>query len=337
MKAVTLGGGLALISLVALVASASCGGVNPSGDEDAGIGASSSGGPFGTTASTGTGTGTSTQPSSSGGSSSSGSVGSNGASSSGGRRMGGSGGFGGSNGGFGGSNGGFGGSNGGFGTGLGTFTNLFTMMGTGRGTGMGTGTRTGTGTGTRTGTGTGTDTGTGMGTGSSTSTGTATGTATGTGSSTNSGTSTFTGTGTGVCASPDTPIATPTGDRAIADIRAGDVVYSVDHEAIRPVVVVRVSKTRVTHHYVMRVRFESGRVLEISAGHPTADGRFFSELVPGARLDGHAIQSVEPIPYAYEDTYDILPASDTGTYFAAGMLIGSTLTREILTDSDSVF
>jgi hypothetical protein len=139
------------------------------------------------------------------------------------------------------------------------------------------------------------------------------------------GASSGSGSSSGVCASPDTLIATPTGERAIADIRAGDLVYSVDHEAIRPVVVLRASKTSVTGHHVMRVRFEDGRVLEISARHPTADGRLFSELRPGSTLDGHSIQSVEVIPYAHEATYDILPASDTGTYFAAGMQIGSTL------------
>jgi hypothetical protein len=118
---------------------------------------------------------------------------------------------------------------------------------------------------------------------------------------------------------------TPAGERPISDIRAGDVIYSVDHEAIRPVVVLRVSKTIVTHHHVMRVRFTDGRTLEISGPHPTADGRLFSELRSGGTLDGHAIQSVEVIPYAYAATYDILPDSDTGTYFAAGVQIGSTL------------
>lgn len=75
----------------------------------------------------------------------------------------------------------------------------------------------------------------------------------------------------------------------------------------------------------MRVRFEDGRSLDISGPHPTADGRLFSELRAGGTLDGHAIISVDVIPYAYEATYDILPASDTGTYFAAGVQIGSTL------------
>jgi hypothetical protein len=47
----------------------------------------------------------------------------------------------------------------------------------------------------------------------------------------------------------------------------------------------------------------------------------------GALLDGQRIESVEVIPYEHEYTYDILSGSDTGTYFAAGMEIGSTLVR----------
>jgi hypothetical protein len=42
-------------------------------------------------------------------------------------------------------------------------------------------------------------------------------------------------------------------------------------------------------------------------------------------LDGHLIKSVDVVAYEHEATYDILPASDTGTYFAAGIQIGSTL------------
>jgi len=53
-----------------------------------------------------------------------------------------------------------------------------------------------------------------------------------------------------VCASPDTPIATPFGERAIAELRVGDLVYSVDDGAILPVPLVSVGKTPVTHHHV---------------------------------------------------------------------------------------
>ena len=127
------------------------------------------------------------------------------------------------------------------------------------------------------------------------------------------------------CASPNTPIATPLGERPIAELRVGDLVYSVDHGAIVPVPLIRVGQTPVNHHHVVRVVFKDGRSLEISAIHPTADGRTFGDLLAGGRLDGHELASAEIVPYAYAFTYDVLPASETGTYFAAGALIGSTL------------
>ena len=69
----------------------------------------------------------------------------------------------------------------------------------------------------------------------------------------------------------------------------------------------------------------TGSVLEISALHPTADGRSFGELVRGGLLDGVEIRDVQTIPYQHAATYDILPDSDTGSYFAAGVLLASTL------------
>jgi hypothetical protein len=128
-----------------------------------------------------------------------------------------------------------------------------------------------------------------------------------------------------VCASPDTPIATPAGERPIAELAVGDLVYSMDRDAIRAVPVARTARTPVVRHRVVRVTVAGGRVLAISAGHPTADGRTFGDLEPGGTLDGRRILAVEVVPYAWDATYEILPASDTGTYFAAGMLIGSTL------------
>lgn len=129
-----------------------------------------------------------------------------------------------------------------------------------------------------------------------------------------------------VCAAPTTPVATPTGERAIASLGVGDLVYSVDHDAVVVVPLVRTGKTKVGAHRVMRVTLADGAILEVSAGHPTADGRTFGELRAGGLLDSqHPVASVESVPYRYDATYDILPASSTGTYFAAGALIGSTL------------
>ena len=57
-----------------------------------------------------------------------------------------------------------------------------------------------------------------------------------------------------------------------------------------------------------------------------AGDRTFGELSPGSLLDDlHSVQSVEMVPYRHDATYDILPGSSTGTYFAAGALVGSTL------------
>lgn len=131
-----------------------------------------------------------------------------------------------------------------------------------------------------------------------------------------------------ICASPDTPIATPFGDRPIAELQPGDLVFSVDHDGIVAVPLTRVHRTAVRSHRVMRVVLDTGAILEISPGHPTADGRPFSELQGGSRLDpAHTVVAAELVPYEHDATYDILPASSTGTYFAAGTLIGSTLRR----------
>lgn len=128
-----------------------------------------------------------------------------------------------------------------------------------------------------------------------------------------------------VCASPETRIATPQGQRRIADLLPGDLVYSEDRHAIRAVPLLRVGQTPVYNHHVMQVTMVDGTVLEMSAGHPTADGRTFGQLRPGDRLDGGLVVSSQLIPYRFARTYDILPASDTGTYVASGHLVGSTL------------
>jgi len=129
------------------------------------------------------------------------------------------------------------------------------------------------------------------------------------------------------CAAPDTPIATPTGDRPIAELRVGDLVYSVEGEATVVVPIARVNQRRVESHYVVEVRLEGGTTLHISAGHPTADGRTFADLTKGGQLGGHRVMSADFVPYPHAYTHDILPASSTGAYYAGGVLIGSTLSE----------
>jgi hypothetical protein len=130
-----------------------------------------------------------------------------------------------------------------------------------------------------------------------------------------------------LCASPDTPIATPSGDRPIATLSAGDLVFSVDHGRRVAVPIRETRRTPVANHRVVEVVLRGGATLRISAAHPTADGRIFGELREGDWLGGFEVTAARMVPYAYDATYDILPDSDTGTYFAGGALIGSTLTR----------
>lgn len=134
-------------------------------------------------------------------------------------------------------------------------------------------------------------------------------------------------TGGGVCASPDTRIATPGGEVAIADLHVGDLVYSRDQRGVVVVPLVAVARTPVTAHHVMRVVTDAGHVLEVSGPHPTADGQRLDTLSMGADLDGERVVSVERIAYTHPFTHDILPASQTGTYLANGVWLGSTLRR----------
>lgn len=132
-----------------------------------------------------------------------------------------------------------------------------------------------------------------------------------------------------ICASPETPIATPEGERRLGDLQAGDLVYSVHGGAVVPVPVLLSAHTEVVGHTVLRVVLDSGRVLEVSAGHPLSDPSLtFGQLRPGEPFDElHHVASVERVPYAHAATYDILPDSDSGTYFAAGAQVGSSLLR----------
>jgi len=78
-------------------------------------------------------------------------------------------------------------------------------------------------------------------------------------------------------------------------------------------------------HEVVRLTLADGRTVLASPAHPTADGRLVGGLRPGDRLDGSVVVGAALVPYADVATYDLLPSGPTGTYFANGVLLGSTL------------
>jgi hypothetical protein len=134
-----------------------------------------------------------------------------------------------------------------------------------------------------------------------------------------------------MCAAPETPIATADGERAIAELAVGDLVWSLErgHRVLVPIV--RVNRTPVSPtHAMVRVVLSNGQALRMSPGHPTADGQTFADLAPGDELGGLAIDAVELVPYDQPFTFDILPGSASGVYFANGAAVGSTLHQQSL-------
>jgi hypothetical protein len=130
-----------------------------------------------------------------------------------------------------------------------------------------------------------------------------------------------------ICLALGTRIATPGGDVAVQDLRVGHLVWTIDAMGARsaaPLVAVGSTPVPATHE-VVRLALQDGRVVYVSPGHPTADGRRVGDLAADDTLDGSRIASVERLAYTGGMTYDILPAGTTGAYWANGVLLGSTL------------
>lgn len=70
---------------------------------------------------------------------------------------------------------------------------------------------------------------------------------------------------------------------------------------------------------------EDGRELAVSPGHPIGAGRQAGQMKVGELLGGSLVASVELAAYNGKATYDLLPAGETGYYWANGILLASTL------------
>lgn len=90
--------------------------------------------------------------------------------------------------------------------------------------------------------------------------------------------------------------------------------------------VVRVAKTPApSAHKVVHLVLADGREVWVSPSHPTAEGKTAGELKIGEIYDGAQIKSAELVPYWDGATYDILPDTASGLYWANGILLKSTL------------
>ena len=130
-----------------------------------------------------------------------------------------------------------------------------------------------------------------------------------------------------ICLAADALIDTPAGRIAVSALKVGMPVWTQDKEGGRVAgVVAQTAHVAVpATHQVVRVRLADGREVRVSPGHPTADGRRVGDLASGDVLDGARVVSVEREAYPDGATYDLLPSGGAGTYWANGILLGSTL------------
>jgi hypothetical protein len=132
-----------------------------------------------------------------------------------------------------------------------------------------------------------------------------------------------------ICLAGETRIDTPAGPVPVMDVRAGILVWTRDADGTRRAVpVVQVVKKPVPAPFqLVHLSLSDGRELLASGGHPTTDGRTLGMLVPGDSLDGAQVIRADLQLSSGGFTYDILPAGDTGVYWANGIPLRSTLFR----------
>jgi hypothetical protein len=132
-----------------------------------------------------------------------------------------------------------------------------------------------------------------------------------------------------ICLSQDTKIDMISGQVMVQDVKVGDKVWSIDEKGKSFIAtVIMLGKTQVpSTHVVTHITLAGKRNVTASPNHPTIDGRTVGDLNVGDILDGSKIIKVETLPYKYAYTYDILTSGETGTYFAGGIPLGSTLSK----------
>ncbi len=130
-----------------------------------------------------------------------------------------------------------------------------------------------------------------------------------------------------ICLARGTTIDTPSGPVAVENLRVGDPVWTLGSDGRRVAQpLVRIGSTPVpASHQVVHLVLDDGRAVFASPGHPTADGRQVGDLRAGDQLDGAAVLSAALAIYGGGSTFDILPASTSGLYWANGILLASTL------------
>ena len=132
------------------------------------------------------------------------------------------------------------------------------------------------------------------------------------------------------CLSGGSLISAENGSVPVKNLRAGDLVWTVDESGQKiQAIIVKTNRRLVSKdHKMAHIVLEDGRKLVVSPGHPTIDNKELGSLKKGQILDKSKIASIKIMPYKEKYTYDILSSGETGGYWANGILIGSTLSSK---------
>ena len=130
-----------------------------------------------------------------------------------------------------------------------------------------------------------------------------------------------------ICLALGTAIDTPLGPRAIEALRVGDPVWTMDRDGVRvAATVAQIGSVEVPRgHRMVELALDDGRTVHASPGHPTVDGRTVGALAVGDEYDGATVVGARRVAYTATRTYDLLASGPTGSYWADGIALGSTL------------
>ena len=133
-----------------------------------------------------------------------------------------------------------------------------------------------------------------------------------------------------ICLAKGTYIETSLGLVLVELVHKGMLVWTVDNLGDRVLApVIKTTNTPVPSSFrVVKVELSDTRTITASQNHPTADNKALGNYVVGDTLDGAQVTSIEYLPYTENATYDILPDGSTGLYWANGILLKSTLTKQ---------
>jgi len=130
-----------------------------------------------------------------------------------------------------------------------------------------------------------------------------------------------------ICLSSSTMISTPNGNINVKSIKPGMIVWTMnaEYQKVAAPVIKTTSTVVPSTHKMIHLVLKDGRELFVSPGHISITGQPAGELRVGEAYDHSIITGNELVPYNDTRTYDLLPAGDTGFYWANDILVGSTL------------